>query len=211
MHLSRSETVIVALAAGGIGAAFDPVRIQKLLFLVDREVPGLIRGGGFNFKPFHFGPFDKAVYKELEDLVHERYVEIDRDGPYPLYSLTQRGQSKGEILLAKCDDAVKSYVERAAQWVLCTSFGRLVEAIYKRYPEMAARSKMRSAKSRYRYPAVRSRTHAFIRGFGRAFDVTGNLDEGQSTWLDPTSDAAAIHSDWAVVGDSLQRATRAIK
>lgn len=208
--MSRPEIVIAVMGAAGPGAEFDPVRIQKLLFLVDREVPDLVGGPHFDFKPYDYGPFDKAVYKELEGLARKRFVELDDTGPYPMYSLTESGQAEAASLLSACGDDVTDYLTITAEWVLSTSFRPLVAAIYDKYPDMAVRSKMRIARSKYRYPSVYSPRQAFIRGVARAFDTTGWIDDGIPTWLDRDSDSAAIESDWRTVGDDLRHAMRAI-
>lgn len=199
------------MAAGGIRAAFDLVRIQKLLFLVDREIPHLVGGPHFRFKPYHYGPFDKAVYNELTGLVQDQHVVVDHSGPYPLYSLTESGNTEGESILARAGEQVVSYLRCTANWVLLTSFRRLVAAIYEKHPDMATRSRMRFSESRYVYPAIRSSGQAFVRGFGRAFDLTHDIDDGISTWLDPSSDFAAMYEDWAVVGNGLKSAMGAIR
>lgn len=204
--MSRSQIIIAAMGAAGPCAAFDPVRIQKLLFLVDREVPNLVGGPHFNFKPYDYGPFDKAVYEHLRELVDEQYVTADQSGPYPLYSLTERGKAEAASILSACSEAVSHYLAITARWVLSMNFRALVAAIYSEFPDMAVRSKLQLKEPEYRYPASYSPKQAFFRGVARAFDPVAILDDGIPTWIDRASDSAAIASDWRMVGDDLRRA-----
>ncbi len=56
MKRNRGDILAAAFAAAGPGAAFDPIRVQKLLFLIDREVTERIGGPFFHFRPYHYGP-----------------------------------------------------------------------------------------------------------------------------------------------------------
>ncbi len=198
------------MGAAGPGAAFDPVRIQKLLFMIDWQIPDLVGGPHFDFQPYGYGPFDQAVYRDLGELIRMRYVTVDDSGLYPLSSVTESGQAEAESLLSACSDVVSEYLTITAEWVLSTGFRPLVAAVYDRYPEMAAGSKMRFARSKFRYPAACSPQQAFIRGDARAFDMTGDIDDGIPKWLDRASDSAAIAGDWRKVGDALRHAMRSI-
>ena len=47
--MNRRETILAAMAAAGANTRFSPVQMQKLLFLLDREVPHFIAGPHFAF------------------------------------------------------------------------------------------------------------------------------------------------------------------
>ena len=93
--MTRDRIVLAGMAAAGPGAKFDAVRLQKLFFLIDREIPHLIGGPHFDYKPYHYGPFDKAVYDVLDDLLESGDAAADASSRYPLYSLTDSGTAKG--------------------------------------------------------------------------------------------------------------------
>ena len=61
------DIVLAALAASK-GAAHSPVQIQKLLFLLDRKLADRLEGPHFNFVAHNYGPFDRAIYDQLEEL-----------------------------------------------------------------------------------------------------------------------------------------------
>jgi hypothetical protein len=135
--MTRREIVLAALAPAN-GGSFTPVQVQKLFFLIDREAADLVGGPYFNFRPYHYGPFDKAVYFELDSLSQEGLVDINNDGRS--YSLTSNGQDLGRTLLIGLPKNAREYVERACDFVRRQSFSSLVSAIYKAYPDMRINS-----------------------------------------------------------------------
>jgi uncharacterized protein YwgA len=138
--LSREEVVLAALSPAG-GAPHTPVQVQKLLFLLDRNASASFGGAKFNFQPYHYGPFDRAVYLTLEDLAQKGMVEITQNiGNWSDYRLTSDGQARGGQVLAGLDERTRSYIERVSAFVRSLSFTELVSAIYKAYPEMRERS-----------------------------------------------------------------------
>jgi hypothetical protein len=141
--MDRSEIVLAALAAGGEGAMFTPVQVQKLFFIIDRELGPRVDGPHFAFVPYDYGPFDGAVYRELEALRHRGMVHIDAAGSVKHYSLTPEGLAPGGRTLGRLDANVRQYLDRVARWIRSLGFGALVSAIYTKYPEMKANSVFR--------------------------------------------------------------------
>jgi uncharacterized protein len=141
--MERRNLVLAALAAGGENASYWPVQVQKLLFLIDREASALVDGPHFEFKPYDYGPFDRAVYVELESLSTQGLVGMQNTGRYRVYSLSPEGYRRGAESLRGLGDAASTYVEQAARWVRSLSFQQLVAAIYNRYPDMKVNSVFR--------------------------------------------------------------------
>jgi uncharacterized protein len=138
--ISREEVVLAALAPAG-GAPHTPVQVQKLLFLLDRNASSSFGGPKFNFEPYHYGPFDRAVYLTLEDLAQQGLAEITQNPRnWSEYRLTPEGQARALQVLAGLDERTRSYIERLSAFVRSLSFTDLVSAIYKAYPEMRERS-----------------------------------------------------------------------
>jgi uncharacterized protein len=140
--MERQDLVLAALAAGGENASYWPVQVQKLLFLIDREASALVNGPHFDFKPYDYGPFDRAVYLELDSLAAQGLINIQNTGRYRVYSLTPEGYRQGSSNLSQVSLA-RSYIEQAARWVRSLSFQQLVAAIYRRYPDMKVNSVFR--------------------------------------------------------------------
>ena len=141
--MDRREIILAALAAGGENMSYSPVQVQKIFFLLDREVAPSIDGPHFDFQPYDYGPFDRAIYDQLEILQFSGDVEIRRTGSYRVYALTSQGFDAGTALLSRLDGAVSDFVRSVTQWVQSLSFQQLVAAIYQKYPEMKANSVFR--------------------------------------------------------------------
>jgi hypothetical protein len=138
--MDRHSLILAALAAGGENASFTPVQVQKLFFLLDREGRHLVDGPHFSFAPYDYGPFDRAVYDELDVLAHLNLVRIQSTGRYRVYTLTQAGFQQGARQLGALQTGARSYLHNLASWVRQLSFEQLVAAIYNRYPEMKVNS-----------------------------------------------------------------------
>jgi uncharacterized protein YwgA len=138
--MERHDLVLAALAAGGENASYWPVQVQKLLFLIDREASALVGGPHFDFKPYDYGPFDRAVYLELDALSAQGLVATQNTGRYRIYSLSPEGYRRGVDRLRGLGVAARSYIEQAARWVRRLSFQQLVAAIYNKYPDMKVNS-----------------------------------------------------------------------
>ena len=95
--MDRKELVLAAMSPART-SPFTPVQVQKLFFLLDERATKGIGGRRFNFKPHHYGPFDKEVYDELEALANEGSVEVIEVGRAGLrtYRLTEQGYERGQ-------------------------------------------------------------------------------------------------------------------
>ena len=202
MAWNRSDIVTASFAAGGPGAAFDPIRVQKLLFLVDREVSERIGGPFFDFQPYHYGPFDADVYRVIDELATAEDVRIDGSGLYPCYFLTESGYRRGIAVLDGLPDPVANYLRDAARWVRLTPYRRMLSAIYSRYPDTAINSVVGQRRSKRRDRQQRP----FLRGMARAFDFTGTMHRTPDSRRPARSDADAIRDAWRAVGQELEEA-----
>lgn len=140
--MNKTDLLLAALAAGS-GVEHTPVQIQKLLFLIDRNLRSEI-GSSFNFVPYDYGPFDSDVYDELRSL-ELKGCAVSETTPrgWKKYKLTDAGQSRGDAVLAALSPRVRNYVNDVSQFVLSLSFADLVSAVYKAYPEMKINSVFR--------------------------------------------------------------------
>lgn len=141
--MNREDVLLAGLAAAGENATFTPVQVQKLFFLLDREASHLIDGPHFNFQPYDYGPFDRAVYDGLDKLARENLARVENTGRYRVYALSGEGQRRGTTTLRTLPEPTRRYLASAATWVRQLTFEQLVAAIYKRYPEMKAKSVFR--------------------------------------------------------------------
>jgi hypothetical protein len=132
--MNKKEILLLSLSGG---YRFSPVQVQKLLFLIDKNLPDTAGTPFFNFQPYDYGPFDKDVYLELEGLSKEGLVEIYQEhlSGHRWYALTPEGAKKAQDLAARLDAKSADYIEKLSEFVRSLSFRDLVSAIYKAYPE----------------------------------------------------------------------------
>lgn len=140
----QKEIVLAGLSAAGENTTFSPVQMQKLFFIIDREISTLIGGARFNFEPYDYGPFDKAVYEVLEVLSSEGMVQINGLKKYNSYSLTPEGFGAGQRLLDSFSPETKRFIAETANWIKSLTFEQLVAAVYKKYPDMKVNSIFKS-------------------------------------------------------------------
>ncbi|MBU3029723.1 hypothetical protein [Paracoccus marinaquae] len=141
--MDRDDILLAALAAGGAGATFSPVQVQKLFFLIDREAHHLVGGPHFNFRAYDYGPFDKAVYDGLDALACQGFTRVQSSGKYRNYSLTPEGLTRGQASLAEMPKNARTFISEISTWVRTLSFEQLVASIYKAYPDMKVNSVFR--------------------------------------------------------------------
>jgi len=109
---------------------------------LDKNIGEQIGGPFFDFQPYDYGPFDSAVYHELEELEGDGVVEVIEQNRFGrrAYRLTDQGLEEGQAALSKLDPPIQEYIRKVAKWVRALSFSQLVSAIYNKYPEMKENS-----------------------------------------------------------------------
>lgn len=144
MPFKKEELVLATMAAGGEGARFEPVQIQKILFLIDEKLSKIIGGPHFNFQPYDYGPFDRDVYRVLDGLSDKGEVSTAPVRWYRDYGLTSQGYEKGRKNLALLGEPAKKEIDEVVKWAYGMSFDELVSTIYQQYPKMKKRSVFRA-------------------------------------------------------------------
>lgn len=143
--MNKREIILAGMSTSG-GEFFTPVQVQKFFFLIDRLLGDKIEGPFFHFQPYDYGPFDVHVYEELESLEQDGLVIITKNpiNSMRCYSLTQKGQRKGEGLLEiEPLNHYKDYVLKLSEFIRSLSFKDLITTIYKDFPEMKVNSVFR--------------------------------------------------------------------
>ena len=138
----ETRDFILSVMSASDDSPFTPVQIQKLFFLLDKNIAEHTDGPHFDFKPYDYGPFDKQVYLELEQLKDRELVEISMSNGHGLrtYRLTREGYKIGKRSLKKLPKPVQQYISNVIDFVCSLSFAELVSAIYQAYPEMRENS-----------------------------------------------------------------------
>ena len=138
--MTKLNLLLVALAAGD-KSEHTPVQIQKLMFLVDRNVGNRIGGPFFEFRPYDYGPFDPSIYELLRQLEADGLASSSlSNSGWKKHSLTDAGLSKAAQLFSQFDEPVFNYIKEVSKFVRTLSFADLVSSIYKAYPEMKVNS-----------------------------------------------------------------------
>jgi uncharacterized protein len=141
--MTRDEFILAAMAPGG-SYAYSPVQVQKLLFLLDRQIPQELQGPHFHFEPYHYGPFDSDVYYALEQLAQRSLVLIDHTRTPRTFALSADGVAEGNRILGTVPADTRDFIARTCNFVRTQSFSSLVSAIYKAFPEMRVNSVFQS-------------------------------------------------------------------
>lgn len=139
--MDTNSLVLAALSPAG-GAEYTPVQVQKLLFLIEMNVPHEVGGQHFDFQPYDYGPFDKTIYQVLETLEATGLIQIS-EAPgrsWKTYRLTDEGTQAGSAALSQLSEAAQDYIRRLSKYVRTVSFAELVSSVYKAYPEMKVNS-----------------------------------------------------------------------
>lgn len=138
--LTRKDWTLLAIAAAKL-KGLSPVQLQKTLFLLGREMPEAVGRDFYDFTAYHYGPFDRAVYTDAEELAVAGEVEVtQRAGEnWNRYLVTREGEIRASYLEREVPQAAK-YLDELLDWVLRQTFQGLVTAIYAKYPEMRANS-----------------------------------------------------------------------
>lgn len=140
--MDRMDVMLAALASGA-HEEFSPVQLQKMMFLIDRNIGRTLGGPFFDFQPYDYGPFDAGVYNEFSRLSSFGMAESYGEGKDRRYRLNDEGRARSSEILAQVPSNVRTYFKDIAEFVQKLSFSALVSSIYKHYPEMKVNSVFR--------------------------------------------------------------------
>ena len=140
-QMMKREDVLLAVLSVAGNASYSPAQLQKTMFLLSQNLPGLFETG-YHFAPYDYGPFDVEVYKDSESLQREGLASITRStkGNWKIYGVTDEGRQRGQVQLRSLPESQQKYIVDVSQWVLKQDFASLVKSIYKAYPNMRVNS-----------------------------------------------------------------------
>lgn len=137
--LDRTKWLLLALAHRR-GRPLSPAQVQKAMFVFGKEMPAAAGTNFFAFRPYNYGPFDAAIYSELEGLAREELVTIIGAGTWRSYAVTPTGMEKAAQLEQDMDARALNYLHRIVDWVASLPFPALIRSIYAKYPEYKVNS-----------------------------------------------------------------------
>lgn len=141
--MRRAELPLVALLSSP-DKQLTPIQIQKTLFLLNQNIPHALGGEVYHFTPYNYGPFDSAIYRDLETAIDSGLVDaIPSGGGWNEYRITPRGEARASETVQKLDPNALNYIRSLTQWVRSVSFRELLTTVYDAYPDFASRSVFR--------------------------------------------------------------------
>src|SRR5688500_18118478 len=111
--MDRLKIMLAALASGA-HEDFSPVQLQKMKFLIDRNIGQALGGPFFDFKPYDYGPFDVGVYNEFSVISAIELGESYGDGRDRRYRLNDEGRARAREALDELTPPFRQYIREVA-------------------------------------------------------------------------------------------------
>lgn len=142
--VARIDWLLLALSAAPDGW-MSPVQIQKAMFLFGQEASEALGDDYYTFKPYRYGPFDAAIYRDIEHLESRGLVRIEHvDGrAVRRFVVTSEGYKEVMDGMQEGDAELQNRLVSLVGWVKQQSFSDLLRNIYARYPRYAKNSVFR--------------------------------------------------------------------
>ena len=136
--VSRSE-ILLAIIAAAEGKELSRVHLQKVAFLVSEVFEGRLPEDFYEFDKYDYGPFCIDIYNDTAMLEYWGRIRTTRgkEGSEDRYSAAEDVSFED----LQVHEAIRRYIKDTVDWVADMSFGQLVRAVYRLYPEFLERSK----------------------------------------------------------------------
>ena len=141
MTIERSDYLLTFVGLPGGDYGLDRIRLMKGMFLLTQEGPTTVRHL-YSFKPYDWGPFSAEVYRDLELLGDAGWIAATGAQPYEAYYVTDSGRGRQDDARSALGDVLLEKLTELKRLTTSLSFLDLLEWVYERHPEYAARSKL---------------------------------------------------------------------
>jgi type I restriction enzyme S subunit len=131
-----------AKRAGRAAATVLITALMKYVFLFQMEGNGG-RRHLYHFVPYHYGPFSKEVYADLEALEQEGLVRVEKDPEEEKTEITLADAAKIEERLAMLPDDIKQDVAVIIETYGDLDHATLLSTVYEKYPAYARKSQLK--------------------------------------------------------------------
>jgi type I restriction enzyme S subunit len=131
-----------AKRAGRAAATVLITALMKYVFLFQMEGNGG-RRRLYQFVPYHYGPFSKEVYADLEALEQEGLVRVEKDPEEEKTKITLADAAKIEERLAMLPDDIKQDVAVIIETYGDLDHATLLSTVYEKYPAYARKSQLK--------------------------------------------------------------------
>jgi uncharacterized protein YwgA len=143
--VNRQDWLLLAIAMDASG--LDPIRVQKAMFLFAQEA-GRPVAERYSFVAYNYGPMSRGVYRDVEALVRRgllerRPVEGQRWSSLRATDAGRRQASERLEAATAREPAAVARLREIVRTVQALDFAALLDIVYGRYPQYAARSVFR--------------------------------------------------------------------
>jgi uncharacterized protein YwgA len=164
--LLAPDLILLLLAAGSARGINGITRLEKLLFLVDKQTDLATRvEDPFPFRPYNYGPYSKEIYEAIDvleeaDLVSEERVYADDvpldemedaaasdtelEGVERRFQLTENGRAVAGLLARRHADATATLTQIKDRYGKMP-LRQLIRYVYSQYPPYAEASLIRDS------------------------------------------------------------------
>jgi len=133
----RRQKILLAVL-GASNRALSPIELVKLAFLLRHESDLEKDHAFYDFVPYKFGPFSFALYRELESLQRDGYLEMSESSINLSESTNDDTHRKIAELTAREQNAVAGIIARYGR----LKQNALVRAVYASYPWFTINSEL---------------------------------------------------------------------
>jgi uncharacterized protein (DUF488 family) len=135
--LRRQKILLAILEASN--RTLSPIELVKLAFLLRHETELETDHAFYDFVPYRFGPFSFALYRELESLQSNGYVELSDSSINLSESTSDDAHRKIAQLTARERNSVAEIIAQYAR----LNQKSLVSSVYARYPWFTINSELK--------------------------------------------------------------------
>ncbi|MEW6526394.1 MAG: restriction endonuclease subunit S [Spirochaetota bacterium] len=119
--------------------------LMKYTFLLQME-GSASRRRFFHFVPYHYGPFAKELYADLEALQQEGLVRVDHDTEEDKTRITVIDPAKAQEALAVLPEELQQDAAQIIETYGDLDHNALLEVVYEQYPAYARKSRLKQNK-----------------------------------------------------------------
>ena len=133
----EGKDFLLLVVAAGENKPLTPVQLQKTLFLINEAKLLEADESLYNFKPYHYGPFDAQVYNDADILGNEGLVYrlASEEGGWTNTVISPAGLDKAKKIREELPGPWVQYIHELVGWAQKLTFRELVSVIYKMYPQ----------------------------------------------------------------------------
>ncbi len=134
--MDRKEILLIVVSKAGT-TPLTPVQLQKAVFLIAKARLPELPTPFYDFEPYNYGPFCKAIYTDADDMQVKGLVYRipSGKGHWVDTVITSTGQICAQKLKNNLLQPNLTFIGNVVNWVQSQPFTTLVSKIYELFPE----------------------------------------------------------------------------